>query len=141
MTTAIAFFCGLVFGCGLLLSGMSQPSQVLSFLDITGNWSPNLALVMLGALAVAAPAYRLARQRGRTLLDEPLQLPAAQRIDRRLLAGAALFGIGWGLAGICPGPAVVLLGSASPHGALFLLAMLVGRWTFEQVAKRRSTGD
>lgn len=141
MTTAIAFVCGLVFGCGLLLSGMSQPSQVLSFLDITGNWSPNLALVMLGALAVAAPAYRLARQRGRTLLDEPLQLPAAQRIDRRLLAGAALFGIGWGLAGICPGPAVLLLGSASPHGALFLLAMLAGRWAFEQVAKRRSTGD
>lgn len=141
MTTAIAFVCGLVFGWGLLLSGMSQPSQVLSFLDVTGNWSPNLALVMLGALAVAVPAYWLARQRGRTLLDQPLQLPTAQLIDRRLLAGAALFGIGWGLAGICPGPAVVLLGSASPQGALFLLAMLVGRWVFEQVSKRRSTGD
>lgn len=141
MTIVIAFICGLLFGFGLLLSGMSQPRQVLSFLDVSGNWSPKLALVMVAALGVAAPAYWLARQRGRTLLDEPLQLPTVQRIDRRLLAGAALFGIGWGLAGICPGPAVVLLGSGSSQGALFLLAMLAGRWIFDQGARRRLASD
>lgn len=141
MTTLLAFAYGLVFGFGLLLSGMSQPSQVLSFLDVTGNWSPQLALVMLGALGVAVPAYWLARRRGRTLLGEPLRLPTTQRIDCRLLVGAALFGIGWGLAGICPGPAVVLLGSASPQGALFLLALLAGRWAFEQLARRCSAAD
>lgn len=132
----IGLICGLAFGLGLLLSGMSDPAKVLGFLDITGLWSPTLALVMIGALATATPAYRLARRRNRSLLGAPLQLPTTSGLDRRLLAGSTLFGIGWGMVGICPGPALVLLGSGSPQGSLFLLAMLVGMWLFQQLPLR-----
>jgi len=132
----IGLICGLAFGLGLLLSGMSDPAKVLGFLDITGLWSPTLALVMIGALATATPAYLLARRRNRSLLGAPLQLPTTSGLDRRLLAGSTLFGIGWGMVGICPGPALVLLGSGSPQGSLFLLAMLVGMWLFQQLPLR-----
>lgn len=132
----IGLICGLAFGLGLLLSGMSDPAKVLGFLDITGLWSPTLALVMIGALATATPAYLLARRRNRSLLGAPLQLPTTSGLDRRLLAGSMLFGIGWGMVGICPGPALVLLGSGSPQGSLFLLAMLVGMWLFQQLSLR-----
>ncbi|MFR0687777.1 DUF6691 family protein [Enterobacterales bacterium AE_CKDN230030158-1A_HGKHYDSX7] len=132
----IALACGLAFGLGLLLSGMSDPAKVLGFLDVTGLWSPTLALVMMGALATATPAYLLAHRRNRSLLGAPLQLPTTRSLDRRLLAGSALFGIGWGMVGICPGPALVLLGSGSPQGSLFLLAMLAGMWLFQRLSLR-----
>ncbi|WP_440466439.1 DUF6691 family protein [Pseudomonas sp. YH-1] len=132
----IALVCGLAFGLGLLLSGMSDPAKVLGFLDVTGLWSPTLALVMIGALSTATPAYLLARRRNRSLLDTVLQLPTTSGLDRRLLAGSALFGIGWGMVGICPGPALVLLGSGSQQGMLFLLAMLGGMWLFQRWSLR-----
>ena len=136
MKNLIALACGLAFGLGLLLSGMSDPAKVLGFLDVTGLWSPTLALVMIGALATATPAYLLARRRDRSLLGAPLQLPTTSGLDRGLLTGSALFGIGWGVVGICPGPALVLLGSGSPRGSLFLLAMLAGMWLFQHLPLR-----
>lgn len=110
LKSLLALLSGVIFGLGLIIAGMANPAKVLAFLDITGQWDPSLALVMVGAIAVAAPAFMWARRRERSLLGEPLQIPAARRVDRRLLVGSALFGIGWGIAGICPGPAWVLAG-------------------------------
>lgn len=102
LKSLLALLSGVIFGLGLIIAGMANPAKVLAFLDITGQWDPSLALVMVGAIAVAAPAFMWARRRERSLLGEPLQIPAARRVDRRLLVGSALFGIGWGIAGICP---------------------------------------
>jgi len=125
-----ALAAGLLFGLGLIVSGMADPAKVLGFLDLAGQWDPSLALVMGGAIAIALPAFTLARKRQRTLLGEPMQLPTARTIDRRLVLGSLLFGIGWGIAGICPGPALVLLGMASGKGLAFVLAMLAGMLLF-----------
>lgn len=126
MRNAISFAAGLLFGLGLILSGMADPARVLGFLDLAGSWNPSLALVMAGAIGVGLLAFHAAGRRERSWLGLPMQLPTATRIDRRLLTGSALFGVGWGLAGICPGPALVLLGEGSGQGALFVLAMLAG---------------
>lgn len=125
-----ALAAGLLFGLGLIVSGMADPAKVLGFLDLAGQWDPSLALVMGGAIAIGLPAFTLARKRQRTLLGEPMQLPTARTIDRRLVLGSLLFGIGWGIAGICPGPALVLLGMASGKGLVFVLAMLAGMLLF-----------
>ena len=125
-----ALAAGLLLGLGLIVSGMADPAKVLGFLDLAGQWDPSLALVMGGAIAIGLPAFTLARKRQRTLLGEPMQLPTARTIDRRLVLGSLLFGIGWGIAGICPGPALVLLGMASGKGLAFVLAMLVGMLLF-----------
>ena len=115
MTIVSALLAGLVFGIGLIVSGMSDPSKVLGFLDLAGRWNPSLALVMAAAVTVALPAFGWAGRRTRSILGEPMQLPPAGRaVDRRLLVGAALFGVGWGVAGLCPGPALVVLGMAEP---------------------------
>ncbi|WP_420104904.1 DUF6691 family protein [Herbaspirillum huttiense] len=121
---------GLLFGLGLIVSGMADPAKVLGFLDLAGQWDPSLALVMGGAIAIGLQAFTLARKRQRTLLGEPMQLPTARTIDRRLVLGSLLFGVGWGIAGICPGPALVLLGMASGKGLAFVLAMLAGMLLF-----------
>lgn len=125
-----ALAAGLLFGLGLIVSGMADPAKVLGFLDLAGQWDPSLALVMGGAIAIGLPAFTLARKRQWTLLGEPMQLPTARTIDRRLVLGSLLFGIGWGIAGICPGPALVLLGMASGKGLAFVLAMLAGMLLF-----------
>ncbi len=130
MSVLISLLIGLVFGCGLIVSGMSNPARVLAFLDLAGDWDPSLALVMAGAIAVGLPAFRVAGWRQTSLRGQPLQMPTARQIDRRLLAGSALFGVGWGLAGICPGPALVLLGSGAAKGLVFVLAMLAGMAMF-----------
>jgi uncharacterized membrane protein YedE/YeeE len=135
-----AFAAGLVFGCGLLVSGMADPSKVLGFLDLAGAWNPSLALVMAGAIVLGAPGFALLRRRRLSLLGEPMQLPTARRIDRRLLGGSLLFGLGWGLAGICPGPAVVLVGAGLWQGALFAGAMLAGMLIYEWLERRGRTG-
>lgn len=125
-----ALAAGLLFGLGLIVSGMADPAKVLGFLDLAGQWDPSLALVMGGAIAIGLRAFTLARKRQRTLLGEPMQLPTARTIDRRLVLGSLLFGVGWGIAGICPGPALVLLGMASGKGLAFVLAMLAGMLLF-----------
>lgn len=121
-----AFVIGLIFGAGLLISGMTQPEKIFGFLDLTGRWDPSLIFVMGGALAVAAAGFYLAEKRGKSLLGDPLTLPAKNEIDPRLLAGAAIFGVGWGLAGVCPAPAIVNLGFASAPAYIFAAAMLAG---------------
>lgn len=132
-----ALLAGLVFGLGLLVSGMADPAKVLGFLDLAGAWDPSLAFVMGGAIAVALPAFTLARKRRNALLTgEPMQLPTATRIDKRLLGGALLFGIGWGLAGFCPGPALVALGMGLDQALVFVLAMLGGMVVFEVLERR-----
>lgn len=135
----LALLSGVIFGLGLIVAGMANPAKVLAFLDVTGAWDPSLALVMAGAIAVAAPAFLWARRRERSLLGETLQIPAAGRLDRRLLAGSALFGIGWGIAGICPGPAWVLAGGEISRVWPFLLAMLAGMALYDVIMRRWRT--
>lgn len=126
-----AFAVGLVFGLGLILSGMTDPAKVLGFLDLAGRWDPSLLFVMGGAIAVAAIGFALARKRGQALLGGPMRLPAAGLVDRRLVLGSLAFGIGWGLAGFCPGPAIASLASGSPKPLVFVAAMVAGMGLFE----------
>lgn len=132
---------GLVFGIGLIVSGMTNPAKVLGFLDVAGTWDPSLAFVMGGAIAIGLLAFAIARRRTRSLLGEPLRLPTSRDVDRRLLAGSALFGIGWGMAGFCPGPALaslLALGAGSSKALVFVLAMLAGMGMFELLERRKS---
>jgi uncharacterized membrane protein YedE/YeeE len=121
-----ALVAGLLFGSGLLVSGMVNPAVVLSFLDVSGAWNPALAFVMVGAIAMAAPAYFFIRRRGPSRTSEALLRLASDRVDLRMITGAAIFGIGWGLAGICPGPGLVLLTGASVHAVVFVTSMVAG---------------
>ena len=121
-----AFAAGLLFGLGLIVSHMANPAKVLGFLDLAGSWDPSLAFVMAGAVAVATAAFALARRRRKSLLGATMSLPTATRIDRPLLIGSTLFGIGWGMAGFCPGPALVTASSGQPKAWLFVVAMLSG---------------
>lgn len=120
------FLIGLLFGIGLVVSGMSNPAKVLNFLDLAGPWDPSLAFVMAGAVIVAFIGYRIVFRRPRPLAAEEFHLPKATRVDGRLLAGAAIFGIGWGLGGYCPGPALVALGLGNSSTWVFLVAMFSG---------------
>ncbi len=126
-----AFFCGLLFGLGLLLSGMTDPGKVQGFLDLAGAWDPSLAFVMGGAISVGLLPFALAARRTRTLLGEAMRLPGATVIDRRLVLGSLTFGVGWGLAGFCPGPSVVSMASGELKGLVFVLAMVAGMLAFE----------
>ncbi|WP_299821324.1 DUF6691 family protein [uncultured Jannaschia sp.] len=128
MRAAAGFAAGLLFGIGLLLSGMANPAKVLNFLDVAGAWDPSLAIVMGGATVTAFLGYRLAWRRSRPVLMPSFDLPTRRDIDRPLLAGAALFGIGWGIGGFCPGPAWTALPMAAPGTLVFVPAMLVGIW-------------
>jgi uncharacterized membrane protein YedE/YeeE len=121
----------LLFGIGLLVSGMSDPGKVLGFLDLAGAWDPSLALVMAGAIGVGLIGFRLVRGRDASLLGLPMQLPAKGEIDRRLVVGSFVFGVGWGLAGFCPGPALVALGTGSVEALVFVAAMLAGMAAFQ----------
>ena len=121
-----SFGCGLIFGFGLLISGMTQPAKVLGFLDIFGAWDATLALVMAAALAVSSLGYALARRRVRPALAPSHLWPARTDLDRPLVLGSAIFGIGWGLVGLCPGPALVVLASLSPQAIAFVIAMAAG---------------
>ena len=130
MNKLTAFIAGLLFGLGLLLAGMANPSKVLAFLDLAGAWDPSLALVMVGAIGIAIGPLTWARQQSRSLLGMPMQLPTKRELDPRLIGGSLLFGIGWGLAGICPGPGVVAAALGSGGALLFTGAMLVGMALF-----------
>jgi uncharacterized membrane protein YedE/YeeE len=126
MHRLVEFLVGLLFGLGLLLSGMTDPGKVQGFLDLAGAWDPSLALVMGGAIAVGVLAFALARRRTVSLLGAAIQLPARRGIDRPLVLGSAVFGVGWGLAGFCPGPALVSVGGGHLQAVVFTLAMLAG---------------
>ena len=131
------FFVGLLFGLGLMLSGMTDPGKVLGFLDLAGLWDPSLALVMGGAIAVGVFAFALAKKRGLSFFGADIRLPTQERITRRLVVGSLLFGAGWGLAGFCPGPAWVSMAAGQNKAALFVVFMLIGMVIFE-VAERRA---
>jgi uncharacterized membrane protein YedE/YeeE len=136
MHALTALLAGLIFGLGLIISGMGDPAKVLNFLDVAGQWDPSLALVMGGAIAVGLLVFSWAKRRQKSLLGDAMQLPTATRADTSLLTGAALFGIGWGLAGFCPGPAVMNLATFSSEVWLFVAAMLVGMGAFQLMERR-----
>ena len=125
------FGVGLLFGIGLILSGMTDPGKVIGFLDLAGNWDPSLALVMGGAILVGVFAFALAKKRTRSFLGGAMHLPSSRDIDRRLVLGSLAFGAGWGLAGFCPGPAIVSLGAGQPKAVVFVIAMIAGMALFE----------
>lgn len=126
-----AFLIGTLFGAGLIVSGMTDPSKVIGFLDLAGAWDPSLAFVMGGAVIVGLIAFRVARKRTAAFLGGAMHVPAARHIDRRLVLGSLVFGAGWGLAGFCPGPALVALGAGYDKAVVFVLAMLAGMALFE----------
>ena len=137
MRMLTALLSGLVFGLGLIISGMANPAKVVAFLDFAGRWDPSLAFVMGGAIAIALPAFALARRRSASVLGEPIELPPAGRYEHRTALGSALFGAGWGIAGYCPGPAFVSLGSGQAKAVVFVLAMLAGMLMYEAFQRLR----
>ena len=138
MYALYSFAAGLVFGIGLIVSEMFSPVKVLAFLDLAGNWDPSLLLVMAGAIAVGVIAFALARNRTASFLGAPMHLPQSREIDRPLVAGSLLFGIGWGLAGFCPGPALVALGTGHVKAFIFVIAMLAGMAIYEFLERKRT---
>lgn len=134
----LAFGSGALFSAGLVLSGMTQPRKVRGFLDVFGDWDASLLLVMLGAVSAFAVFYRLSRSRGEPWLGGSFSLPRETSIDTRLLAGAGLFGVGWGLTGLCRGPALAALVSGDARVPAFVAAMLFGMWLVEAVAGQRT---
>jgi uncharacterized membrane protein YedE/YeeE len=132
----ISLLAGLVFGIGLIISGMADPAKVLAFLDLAGAWDPSLAFVMAGAVAIGTVAFTVARKRTLSFLGLQMKLPTANQIDRRLVIGGLLFGIGWGIAGFCPGPALVALGMGQTKAVVFFVAMLAGMGVFELLESR-----
>ncbi len=131
MSTFVAFISGFIFGFGLLISGMANPSKVLGFLDIAGKWDPSLAFVMIGAISIGFFAFKYAKHMTKSICGETMKIPSSTDIDAKLIFGSIIFGIGWGLAGFCPGPAIVALGVGSFKALCFVLAMLMGMLIFE----------
>ena len=133
-TAIVALVSGLLFGAGLALGGMTDPGKVIAFLDVAGAWDPSLGFVMGSALLITFPVFWWVRRSQRPLFAERFQLPTRQAIDRPLLIGAALFGIGWGIAGLCPGPAIANLAAGSPQVLLFVVTMIAGMWLRDRTA-------
>jgi uncharacterized protein len=140
MTLLTALLAGLIFGFGLILSGMANPAKVLGFLDLAGQWDPSLAFVMAGAILVGIAAFFIAHKRTVSFLGGAMHLPQSRDIDRRLVAGSLLFGTGWGIAGFCPGPALVALGMGEIKALIFVAAMLFGMAMFEIIERARAAG-
>jgi uncharacterized membrane protein YedE/YeeE len=138
-TVVSAFVAGALFGLGLVISRMFDPRVVLAFLDIFGNFDPSLLFVMAGAVAVTVVAFRLVLRRSRPLLDTQFHVPARRSIDRALVLGAAIFGLGWGIAGYCPGPALVGLAGGARDALLFVPAMLLGGWLQRRLSTLSAT--
>lgn len=131
------FGVGLLFGLGLIVSGMTNPAKVIGFLNLSGNWDPSLAFVMGGAILVGVFAFAFARHRAKDFFGDAIQWPSSTAIDPRLVGGALLFGFGWGLAGFCPGPALVSMAAGVPKALAFVAAMLIGMFVFEKIERRR----
>ena len=140
MHIVTALMAGLVFGIGLIVSGMTNPAKVLGFLDLAGRWDPSLAFVMGGAILVGLVAFGYARKRERTLFGAAMRLPTATHVDRRLVMGSLAFGAGWGLAGYCPGPALASLVSGGAKPAIFTLAMLAGMVLYDILDRVSAAG-
>ncbi len=134
-----ALVAGMLFGAGLLVSGMTDPANVIGFLDIFGEWRPQLAYVMGAAVLTAAPTFWAVRRRGRSLLGTPVEFPDRRRIDKPLLIGATMFGVGWGLSGICPGPGLVLLASGHGMAYLFMAAVIAGMWLVQLAGNKEDS--
>ena len=137
MAVVTSFLIGLLFGVGLIVSGMTDPSKIIGFLDLVGTWDPSLAFVMGGAVLVGTAGFRLAERRPTSVLGGLRQLPGTQGIDARVILGSAVFGVGWGLAGFCPGPAVVAFGAGYDKAVVFVIAMLAGMVAYELTERRR----
>lgn len=135
-----SLFAGLLFGFGLIVSGMANPEKVLGFLDLAGLWDPSLAFVMGGAILVGLVAFTIARKRTVSFLGLSMKLPTNRTIDRRLIIGSVLFGVGWGIAGFCPGPALVALGAGEIKAIVFVGSMVTGMILFEFLERRRVAG-
>lgn len=131
-----AFICGVLFGLGLLLSGMVNPTKVLGFLDLAGQWDPSLGLVMVGAIGAALVPLQWSSKRTRSMLGLPMRMPTSRALDRRLVGGSLVFGVGWGIAGVCPGPALALVLSGHWQILVFVFAMLAGMAIFNQLQSR-----
>ena len=131
MQIITAFVTGLIFGLGLILSGMTNPAKIIGFLDIFGNWDPSLVLVMLGAIVVTATSFHLTKNRQKSYFGLPIKLPASSNIDHKLVIGSLMFGVGWGLAGYCPGPSLVSVLQDGYQPLVFVISMLVGMGIFE----------
>ncbi len=136
MNILLKLAAGLIFGLGLVISGMANPAKVLNFLDVAGNWDPSLAFVMLGAIAVTATGFRFVLRRPKPLLEQSFHLPGQSSIDRPLVIGSAIFGLGWGLFGFCPGPAITSLGLAATGTLVFVPMMLIGIAAAALIRKR-----
>ena len=137
MLVIASLLAGLVFGLGLIVSGMVDPSKVLGFLDLAGPWDPSLALVMAGAIAVGLVAFYVARNRTVSLLGAQMRLSTSRHLDRRLVLGSLVFGIGWGIGGFCPGPGMVSLAMGEAKALVFVVAMLIGMGIFELFERRK----
>lgn len=138
LRTLAALFCGLIFGAGLAVSGMMNPAKVIGFLDVAGDWDPTLLFVMGGALLVTVPAYRLILARRRPVLANGFSLPTKKSLDAPLIWGSALFGVGWGLVGFCPGPAVAAIGTGLPSVLAFVAAMIAGMALYAGISGERT---
>jgi uncharacterized membrane protein YedE/YeeE len=136
-SNASEYLIGVLFGLGLIISGMTNPAKILAFLDLAGTWDPSLIFVMGGAVLVGLIAFYLAKNRTQSFLGGAMQIPTRRDIDRPLIIGSALFGVGWGLAGFCPGPALVSLGSGELKALVFVVAMLGGMLLFEFMGQKK----
>lgn len=138
MALTSSFIAGLLFGIGLIISGMTDPAKVIGFLDIAGKWNPSLAFVMAGAILVSYFAFRVAQKQSMTIIGHPVALPTKKEIDARLIAGSITFGVGWGLAGYCPGPALASIATGDEKPIVFVIAMLTGMAIYEILQKNLS---
>ena len=135
MKNIITFLIGLIFGLGLIISGMTNPAKVIGFLDIAGQWDPSLMFVMLSGIAVAFIGFKFVKNKSQAVLDEPIHLPGTTHISKELIIGSLLFGAGWGLAGFCPGPALVAFGAGYKEAFIFVMAMVVGMYIHDHLFK------
>lgn len=126
MKNIITLLAGLIFGLGLIISGMTNPEKVIGFLDVAGQWDPSLMFVMSGGIAVAFVGFKFVQDKTQTMFDEPIHLPGTTHISKELVIGSLLFGAGWALAGFCPGPALVTMGAGYKEAFIFVMAMIVG---------------
>ena len=126
MNKIFSLLSGLIFGLGLTLSSMTNPAKVIGFLDITGNWDPSLMFVMIGAIVISAPIFYLLRNKTKPLFDVKFEIPTIKNLDKQLILGASLFGLGWGMVGFCPGPAIASLALLKPFSIIFVIAMAGG---------------